>query len=389
MSPITNTPGSFIGRNRQEVSKRLLQRLPQLTDMTYQGEGSIVRAIMETVAMELGNAYSIVGLSWTQQLVATATGASLDSLGMLYGVSRRQISYEEEHSSFYFYLASSPTHQAGVPNMVASQGFTIPQGTLVTVSDDVVGDTYAYSTTSSVVFSQGDSIHYVTIAPVEGTMTKNMAPHTLRFHNYDGTGAANVYCTNPLELKTDVRVESDEEFRARIVQGVRSIASATTTAIRMAALSVDHVRDAKVFDRPYGPATTRVIVVLDSGGTNNTLIAVRGAVDTVRPAGSLVTVDVATTIPINIKYGFKIPDTVSSSIIQASIEVAIKSYIARLGIGQGFSRGMLLQRMASSAPTAIDVYLTGLEINGRTFIGESFKVPDQAVLVLGTLTQTT
>lgn len=387
MSPVAVTPASFIGKNRSEVAKRLLERMPRVSDMTYVGEGSIIRAFMESVAAELGNAYAIVSLSWTQQLVTQASGGSLDSLGALYGISRRQVSYESSYSSFYFYLASSSTHQLGIPNTTADTLFTIPEGTLVQTSDDVVGDTYAFETTAAVTFEEGDSIHYVTLSPVTSDIAINVAANMLRVHDYDGTGYEQLYCVNPIEINTNTEVESDDDYRVRIIQAVRNLACATNVAIRLAALSVDHVRDAKIVERYYGPGTALVIIVLDSLGSNTHFQEVRTAIDDVRPAGSLLTLVEAAEIPVDITYAYSTTTGDALGIVQRAIESAATSYINSLSIGQTFSRGMLVQRMFQAAPTAEDIRVTSIKIDGRNFIGDSYKVDETSVLVMGTITQ--
>jgi uncharacterized phage protein gp47/JayE len=386
MSPVAVTPASFIGRSREEVSKRLLQRLT-MTDTTYQGEGSIIRAIMEAVALEMGNAYALVNFSWGQQVVTLASGSSLDALGVLYGVTRRQVSYESSQSAFYFYLASTSNHQVGVPNATASVAFTIPKGTIIRLRDDVIGDAYSYQTTTDVKFAQGDSVHWATLTPVIGAERTNMAPHTLRVHDYVGTGHENLYCTNPIELNTNASVETDNDLRVRIMDAIKGLASATNLSIRLAALAIDHVRDAKVIERPYGPGTLRVRIVLDSGGGASQIEAVNSAVDLVRPAGSYVTIAQAIEIPIELTYGYTTSLSDPMGSVQKSIEAAARGYINSLGMGQGFNRGVLVERMFQAAPTADNIYVTSIRIDGRNFVGDSYKVSDESVVVLSSLTK--
>jgi uncharacterized phage protein gp47/JayE len=384
--PITVTPPSFIGRSRREVADRLIERLPRLTDYTYTGEGSIVRALLETVAFEIANAYSLLEFSFAQQLVTQANGASLDSLGYLYGITRRNISSAQTQSSFYFYLSARANHQAGVPSATASVEFTIPAGTVVSMRDDIIGDAYSFTTQSNITFAQGDSVHYATLIPVNAQYSIDIAPHTLRVHDYDGTGYENLYCTNPVELSTSTIMESDDEYRARIVDGVRSIASANRIAVRLAALSINHVRDAKVVERPYGPGTLKVVIAVDTGATGNEVTLANTEVDKVRAAGTYSMVELATSVTVDINYGFLVTDTTSSAIIGKSIESAAKIYLASLGIGVPFRKSKLLAEMISAAPSAIDVYITSIRVNGATFLGDVYTIPPTSVIAAGTIT---
>lgn len=387
MSPLSVNPASFVGRTRADVTKRLLERLPKLTPYTYTGEGSIVRGILEAVAAEIGNAYSILGYSFTQQLVSQATGPSLDALGTLYGVTRRVVSSLTQQTAFYFYLASSDNHQTGIPNMVSDTTFTIPAGTIITMRDDVVGDTFRFTTSSAVTFVPGDNVHYVSVVPANSILATNMAPHTLRCHDYDGTSYTNVYCTNPVELNTDTSLESDEDYRARMVESVRSIASANKSAVRLAALSINHVRDAYIEDRPYGPASTKVVIALDYGASGAELASVQTAVDLVRPIGTYVEVITAKTYTIDINYGILLSDTTQTATVAKSVESAAKAYIGGLGIGQSLRKSQLLAKMFTAAPIALDVYITNIKVNGINFIGDSYPLPSDGAFTLTSITK--
>jgi uncharacterized phage protein gp47/JayE len=387
MSPTAINPASFIGRNRDEVAKRLIERLPKISPYTYTGEGSIVRAIMESVAMELGNAYALLSLGWTQQLVTEAGGTSLESLGALYGITRRQVSYDTQQAAFYFYLASTPNHQVGIPTYTNDTQFTIPMGTAVQISQDSVGDAYSMQTLSNVTFHAGDQVRYAALGGRSGSLVTNVAPHTLRVHGYTGTNYEYVYCTNPIELNTNQAAEPDEELRSRIVQAVRGIASANRIALRMAALSIDHVRDAVISERTYGPATATIVYLLDGGGTAGTVSAISAAVNQARAVGTYVTLVPATQYTFNISYGSVVDNTAISTAVSKSMEGAIKSYFNSLGIGQPFRRGVVLERMFQAAPLAKDVYITGITVNGQNFIGDTYIVPADGVAILGTLTQ--
>lgn len=386
MSPIPVNPASFIGRSRAEVAKRLIEKLPRLTDYTYLGEGSIVRAFLETIAYELGSAYALLNYSFAQQLVTEASGASLDSMGMLYGVTRRQVLSTAVQSSFYFYLAATANHQTGVPSSTAAEFFTIPAGTTISMSDDIVGDTYSFITTGDVVFSQGDSVHYANIRPSSTTILTNIAAHKLRVHNYTGTGYENLYCTNPVEISVSTNTESDEDYRARIVDAVRGIASANKIAVRLAALSVNNIRDAKVIERPYGPATIKVVIAVDAGADGGERTRVYNEVDVTRAAGTYAEVSIAEPFTVSLDYGFILSDNSFNLVVKNSIESAAKIYLSSLGIGVPFRKSKLLSEMTIAAPSALDVYITAIKINGLTFLGDVYQVPEDGVIATGTIT---
>ena len=389
MSPLASNPLSFIDRSRPEVARRLLARLPKLTDFTFTGEGSLIRAIMESVAAETGDMYALLNFSYGQQVVATATGANLDALGMLYGVTRRVVSATQPVDTFYFYLANSENHQIGIPEVGASEGFVIPLGTFITHRDDVVGDTYAFTTTQNVVFEIGDMIHFTPIEPSTGALKTNFGPHQLTVHDYDGTLSSQVYCTNPVEVSADTTAETDEAYRPRIIAAVRSIATSNVTAIKMAALSVHNVRDVKVLEREYGPATMKVVYSLDYGATSVSTSTVRAQIDVVRPVGSYVSVMQAYQYTTDIDFGLEAEDSDDIQYMVKAVEYAIRNYFGTLGIGDPLRRSKLLERMSVSVPTAKDVYIASIKVNGVEFTGELYKIPSDTTFSIGSITTIT
>jgi uncharacterized phage protein gp47/JayE len=387
MSPLPVNPASFVGRSRQEILRRLENKLPKLTDYTYLGEGSIIRGILEAISIEVGSVYSVLNYVYMQGVVTEATGISLDALGALYGVVRRQVSSTASQTAFYFYLANSPNHQSGIPSANADQAFIIPNETIVRTSDDLIGDIFSFKTMSSVSFAQGDSVHYVNITPDSGTLRTNIAPYTLRVHNYTGVGSTNLYCTNPIELSTNSNVEPDEEYRARIIQGVRSLATSNTTALRLAALSVDHVRDAKVIERPFGPATAKVIFAVDYGALGTELADIQTAVEKTRAAGCYVQVTAATTFNVEIGYAVQLDRPDTRDAVSSSVNSAIRSYMGSMTIGQPLRRSQLLERMFRAAPTALDITITSIKVNGVKFIGDSYQIPEDSIFTTTSVTQ--
>jgi len=381
MSPVTVNPGSFVSKSRSEVVSLMLERLPKLTDYTYKGDGSLVRSILEVVGKEIGDVYGVIDYTWAQQIVKSANGANLDALGYLYNVPRRAVSGAETQSAFYFYLNTSSNHQAGIPNTTAGTQFTVPQGTVITTRDDSIGDAMSFTTNSAVTFLVGDSVRYVSVTPFTTTIRHDIAQHQLRVHDYAGTGDTILYCTNPVEIATSTIIEPDETYRARIIAAVRSMATSNIIAVRMAALSVAHVQDAKVINRPWGPATARVVFSLDPGANGTELDLITIAVNEARPAGTYVRVEQATGIPVAITFGIDNGDLRirDQSAALRAVESAIRTNIGRLGIGDYIRRNTLIKDMSIACPVASDVYIISMKINEQNFIGDTWPTKEDEV----------
>lgn len=378
----------YFKRDHNQIAQRFLSRLLQLTPITYIGEGSIARAFLEIIAEELGDVYAIFDYNISQCLVTTAQGPALDALGEIWGIYRTWNTSPPDIQSFYFYLNSSPNHEIGYSDMQATTSFTIPAGTIVSTDIGHIGDRMSFTTKTSIEFNIGDSVKYVDLAPNVATILTNIGKNKLTSHNYTGTSSGYVYCTNPKELNVNTKREEDDVYRERILAAVQSIASANTTAVRIAALSANHVRDVNVIDRPYGPGTARVIIDADipayetealAGATNN--------VEEAKPLGLKVSVELAEKLPANIQYVMATKPGASNDAIRRLVNANITSYINSLRIGEPFYISSVIDRAMNTSSDIKDIQISAASIVNSQLIKTVYKPKETQIIVPGVIDQ--
>jgi uncharacterized phage protein gp47/JayE len=380
----------YFKRTTQQISRRFINRLGQLTPITYVGEGSLAKALLQITAEELGDLYAIFDFNVSQCLVSTAQGPALDALGAIWGVNRRWVDSPADQQSFYFYMNSSSNHTIGYSDMQCATGFTIPIGTLVSSYTGYIGDALSFSTKSDVVFGVGDSIHYVDLVAVTSDFNNNVGRNQLTVHNYVGDSSGYVYCTNPRELSVSTVHESDESYRDRIFLAVQSIATSNAAAIRAAALSVDHVRDVFFIERPYGPGTGRVLIDVDSPANESiALAAAKTAVDIKRPFGSMISVELAEQLSANISYSLSIKDGSDANILNSLVKASITSYINSLKIGAPLYVSQLIDRAMNVSTDIIDINISSISVGGIPLVRTKYKPESYQIIVPGTISPVT
>lgn len=248
-------PRSYLSKSRKELLRVALQKLQRETPITSIGPGSVARSLAEVVLSELGDFYSIMDFSTAMGFISSAQGRSLDLLGELYAIQRKQLtsvaSISQSVGAFYFYIDSP-----------YGSDITVPAGTKVSMDiDNFVGDTYSYRTDSSVVIAAGRTRAYAGLTPEFNDSVFTAGADTLVKHNFTSPGDTTVKCKNPKVIAPQVGFESDSNYRNRIVKAVRTSAGGTVDAIRFAGLGVNGVRDVKIRPSIYGLGTVEALVV--------------------------------------------------------------------------------------------------------------------------------
>lgn len=381
--------GYFI-RNIDQINKRFSERLTQVTDITYTGEGSLAKGLLQIIGEEMGDIYAILDYNTSQCLVSTAMGLALDSLGFIYATPRKNISAPADQNGFYFYLNTSDNHSPGYSNYAATGTITIPAGTSVSTHVGYIGDELAFTTKSNVVFSSGESIKYIDITPTSSTYTYDIGKHKLNTHSYTGSSSGIVYCTNPKSIILSQIKESDDQYRERILANIQFNSSSNATAIRIAALNVDHVRDVAVEERIYGPGTGKVVIDVDSvGNETNAMANVMLGVEEKKPFGSAIVIALATKVSIDITYTLSLDNSTNQSMIESLVANTFTSYINSLKIGDVFYVSKLIDRAMDVSTDIRDIMLNSILVGGSSLTSTKYIFAKDEVGIPGTIASTT
>lgn len=379
----------YFTRTLEQINKRFAQRLPQVTSITYVGEGGLARGLLRILAEEIGDLYGILDYNSAQVLVTTAKGPALDSLGYIFNVTRRDVLNPASQDAFYFYLNTNPNHTPGYANYSATGTITIPQNTIVSTHVGYIGELLSFKTSASVSFTAGQSIKYATLIPLNSMYQTDIGKHQITNHEYAGTSSGYVYCTNPKTITVARNRETDDQYRERILAAVPFASSSNEIAVRIAALNADHVRDVSLVERPYGPGTARVIIDVDDVVyESSALTQATSNVNEKRPFGSRVTIELAEKIPVDVTYTTALEIGANSVIIDTMVNQTLTNYINSLGIGDTFHISRLIDSGMDVSTDIIDLILDRVVIGGSSLSTTSFTPKPFQVLVPGTVEST-
>jgi phage-related baseplate assembly protein len=270
--------------------------------------------------------------------------------------------------------------------MQASGVILIPVGAIVSTSIGYIGDVFSFRTTETVVFEAGDSVQFVSLTPINSDFPTNIGKHQLKTHNYTGASSGYVYCDNPTELLISTIRESDAQYRERIIQGIRTLATSNGVSVRLSALSVDHVRDVVLLERPYGPGTGKVIIDVDSVANEATTIsAVITAVEAVRPFGSKITAELATKLPVSIYFALSVDPGANLSNIEQLVIANITNYINTLKIGDQFFISRVIDCAMNSSQDIYDFAISSASIGSSAFVKTSYLPNKYEICTPGTI----
>ena len=319
-----------------ELTNKALEYLISRTNITNQTVGGIARSLIEVINMNIAEYYDILDINTAMGFVSTAQGFFLDLIGDLFNIRRlapASASAEANDRIQLFYVVSGTLHDVIPTN-------TIPYGTTVTTADGSL----VYTVTSDVTFNDSDTQVYVPVQAAQTGTSYNVGVNTLVRHSL---GVANVFTTNNAVISGGTDVESDNNFRYRIVNASLSAEKANETAVRLACLSVPGV--ANVVMKPYarGIGTFDVIVIPVEGIATDQLVAtVQGAINGVQAFGNTGYAIKPDIVPVDISVRLVFTDTttdVQREDIAAQVVTAIEKYIVNIPLGGTFVYNALIQ----------------------------------------------
>lgn len=344
-------------RTFEELIAQSLNEMAQTTRITNLSPGSKARTFLEIVSRKLNEAYQVFDLNLARAFVSGANGQFLDFIGELVGLTRftpepSKASAESKTLRFYVETGTFGDINSGADILV-------PAGTIISSSD---GSAVKYRLTSSALLSSSLSEQYVDVEGVNPGTVNNVGVGTLVTHNFIAyTDAANetLLVTNPAGIFNGRDLESDANFRFRIVNQVTAAEAANRTAIRLAALSVPGVAD--VLDIPYsrGIGTYDLLVKSITPTVSDSLLeAVQATIDAVTAFGLIglarKPVEVGITFTISVRYRTSL-DTETINSIQDAIRQSLTNYVNGLDIGEEFIINEAVQRVMETDDRIKDI----------------------------------
>jgi uncharacterized phage protein gp47/JayE len=337
-----------------ELMSSAMQELRVTTDITQLTPGAKARSLLEIVNRELGAAYRTFSSDFIKGYVKEARGENLDLVGELMGLVREQATRNDIESSSQIQKFYVETGSFGSINMINGIGtsFTIPLGTIVQemLIDGV--QVVQYQLTENVVCAADETEAYGAIQAIEFGTVANVGAGALVVHNFElyADYLANSLKTKNIEgISFASDVESDANFRYRIVNQTLASEGANLIAVRMAALSVPGVADVLLDEYSHGVGTGAVYIKGVTPLINDFLLAtVSSAVTNTKAFGNFIDVKAPPLVGVEMTVGLNLVERRSQreeTALIASVQDTLYKYINGLDINEALDPDLLIRKV--------------------------------------------
>ena len=311
------------------LTSKSLNNLLSKTNITNTNIGGIARSLIEVVNLNISDYYDILDINTAMGFVSSAEGYFLDLIADLFNLTRitpSTASVNATDNVQKFYVATGyliDRLPAGV----------IPQGTTVSTTDNSV----VFTVSADAPFDSSATYVYASISANTPGSLSNVGVNTLVNNSL---GISDVFTTNEQIISGGTDLESDDNFRYRIINASVSAEKANETSIRLAALSVPGVADVIVHPYSRGIGTYDVIVTPTEGIATSGLIGmVQTAIDSVTAFGIKGTAIAPTIVPVYLEIQLVFvngaTDTDKTN-IRNGVTTAVENYIVNIPVGGEF-----------------------------------------------------
>jgi uncharacterized phage protein gp47/JayE len=298
--------------------------------------GSVVRTLLETVALELAVTYQHLDFIYQSAFLETAEGRSLDKVVALVGIRRLASGHPVVKVRF--------ERKPGTPGRIA-----IPAGTALT---DKSGNRYL--TNEELVLEPGESTREV-LAAGDTPGTAEVGEGELDRPEVIIAGIDKV--TNLQAARRLSQPESDDELRRRARGAFQGVSRGTLDALRFHLLSIEEVKDVSITEEPNGVPGEIKIDVAFFEETPEARARVEERIRQVKPAGIRVISEAAARRRVNVRVALTLAGTGVTgpefSTLRAALEAKLVKALNEVPPGGTIRRARLVA-IAMEDPTVID-----------------------------------
>jgi uncharacterized phage protein gp47/JayE len=353
----------LFARGFQELMTEAINDLAQNTNITRLSPGGFARAILESVNKRIADAYEVFDLNLARAFVSSAPGQFLELIGALLGVTRiasNAASTDQDSEIIKFYVSTGTFGDINNGNDIF-----IPQGTLLSTEENSGGT--VYKTTAEYTALANQSAIWVAAEATLPGEDSNIGDRSLVHHSFNAyTDSDNetLLVTNIHPIANGKNIESDANFRFRIVNRVLEAEAANLTAIRLAVLTTPGVADAILVPRYKGIGTLGVILKATLPVVSQSLIDnVSANVQQVQALGDIAYIrkpkETGLTMKTTIHYDQRLPED-DLELIEDTIIETITNYVNDLDIGEELVVNRLVAELF-----AVDSHIANIGISGK------------------------
>lgn len=363
-------------KNVAELNEQAFQKLIQDTDITALNPGSVARALVEAVNVNIEDLFNTLDLTISQTFLSQSTGFYLDLIGELFGLRRRNdvraITYSDDQL-IRFYVRDGALGDK-IPHPTSPDLGRVPAGTTILNSDGTI----AWTVVDNHDFPRAHEEVFVTAQAGSTGTSGNVGAGQLNQHSLGVTG---VFVENRESIRSGIDVESDDAFRRRISQATVATSQANELAVRMAVLQVPGVADTYIEPNVAGAGSFRVLVIPEGNRlATNTITEVRLALRQTAAYGMLVLVEAPVFVPVStiIKIETVAPN---SEPLKQLVESRVRDYLANIRPGEELVINRIRQTVLSASTQIQDLEIIELCIDGKPSLIQNHLLARDELLV--------
>lgn len=265
----------FISQNIGQLninSQAILQQYSQITNLA---NGTLAKAILNAINNSLGTSYTTLTTQAAQVYVSTASGTSLDMIGVLFNTLRGGTKLASGSQIQKFFTANGASF-GSLPGISALNNI-IPAGTIVQNADGSI----QYTVSSNISFLNTDTVVYGDLQALKPGAAYNAGANTLQFTNLNSQ-VPGILTTNVSTINNGSNTMADPDYRYILSKAITAAEAGNETAIRLAALSAPNVSQVLLIPYYLGVGTGTVLVITtdviaslaDLQGVSNNIVTV-------------------------------------------------------------------------------------------------------------------
>lgn len=270
------------------------EKLRNETKLRAFSPGSIARGILDIYNVVASDIDFNLDLRVTSALISSATGDDLDILGKMIGLDRIDSAYALGQVKISIDSVADKTLQ-DLKDIIEERTGTAPTNITIAAGTEITSEdgTIVFNTVSDI--NLGEDPVYVDALAANVGENGNISSGTLSRINSTDENLSYIVefilVTNTTPIDNGSDIESDENYRFRIVNLFTSSAKANDTSLRLAALSVPGVADAIIRNYEYGIGSTGLFIISESPIVSQGILnAVQQAVNNTKSSGEHVMV---------------------------------------------------------------------------------------------------
>jgi uncharacterized phage protein gp47/JayE len=293
-------------------------------------------------------------------LPTTSSGPYLDMMGeSLFGMQRQaavSAFAQASDQNVMFYTETGSLFDY-VEKIGDGRG-RIPSGAIIT---DQAGNDY--SIVADVYVLPGDTKVYASVEATYPGRSKNLPANALRFHSMD----ARIKVTNLYDISTGQDLESDNNYRFRIMQAHLASQGGNRAALSKTLAEVPGISRFLITENVNGPGTVEILLLPTGNKVPPAVLEVaRNAAQSIAPAGSIVSVrepdyvEFELTLKVSLRGG----SAYYGPAIEQAARSATLTYMSTVGLGGSLNTNALrtnvLNSISTYQPVSVDILCMAL-----------------------------